>query len=92
MAQLINIGFGNMVNGDKIISMVSTDAAPVKRMIQTARDEGMAVDATCGRRTRTALIMESGHLVLSALTTETIAIRCRGGLKSNEEKEEENDG
>lgn len=92
MAQLINIGFGNMVNGDKIISMVSTDAAPVKRMIQTARDEGMAVDATCGRRTRTALVMESGHLVLSALTTETIAIRCRGGLKNNEEKEEENDG
>lgn len=92
MAQLINIGFGNMVNGDKIISMVSTDAAPVKRMIQTARDEGMAVDATCGRRTRTALIMESGHLVLSALTTETIAIRCKGGLKNNEEKEEENDG
>ena len=55
------------------------------------RDEGMAVDATCGRRTRTAMVMESGHLVLSALTTETIAIRCRGGLK-NEEKEEENDG
>lgn len=92
MVQLINIGFGNMVNGDKIISMVSTDAAPVKRMIQTARDEGMAVDATCGRRTRTALVMESGHLVLSALTTETIAIRCKGSLKNNEEKEEENDG
>ena len=90
MAQLINIGFGNMVNADKIVSLVSTDAAPVKRMIQNARDEGMAVDATCGRRTRTAMVMESGHLVLSALTTETIAIRCRGGLK-NEEKEEEND-
>ena len=91
MSQLINIGFGNMVNADKIVSLVSTDAAPVKRMIQNARDEGMAVDATCGRRTRTAMVMESGHLVLSALTTETIAIRCRGGLK-NEEKEEENDG
>ena len=91
MAQLINIGFGNMVNADKIVSLVSTDAAPVKRMIQNARDEGMAVDATCGRRTRAAMVMESGHLVLSALTTETIAIRCRGGLK-NEEKEEENDG
>lgn len=82
MAQLINIGFGNMVNADKIVSLVSTDAAPVKRMIQNARDEGMAVDATCGRRTRTAMVMESGHLVLSALTTETIAIRCRGGLKN----------
>lgn len=89
MARLINIGFGNMVNGDKIISMVNTDAAPIKRMIQNARDEGMAVDATCGRRTRTALVMESGHLVLSALTPETITIRCRG--LSNNEKEEEND-
>ena len=58
-----------MVNGDKIVSMVSTEAAPIKRMIQTSRDEGKAVDATCGRRTRTALVMESGHVVLSALTT-----------------------
>ena len=66
-----------MVNGDKIISMVSTDAAPIKRIIQNARDEGRAVDATCGRRTRTVLVMESGHLVLSALTTETIATRCQ---------------
>ena len=61
MADFINVGFGNMVNGDKIISMVSTDAAPVKRMIQNARDEGKAVDATCGRRTRTVLVMESDH-------------------------------
>ena len=90
MAHLINIGFGNMVNGDKIISMVSTDAAPIKRMIQNARDEGQAVDATCGRRTRTALVMESGHVVLSALTPGTIAIRCK--KPKNGEKEEEYDG
>ena len=90
MAHLINIGFGNMVNGDKIISMVSTDAAPIKRMIQNARDEGRAVDATCGRRTRTVLVMESSHLVLSALTTETIAARCQN--RKIEENEEENDG
>ena len=74
----IGIGFGNVVNKDKIVSMVSTDAAPIKRMIQNARDEGRAVDATCGRRTKTVLVMESGHLVLSALTTETLASRCRG--------------
>ena len=74
---LVNIGFNNMVNGARIISVVSTDAAPIKRMIQTARDEGKAVDATCGRRTRSVLVMESGHLVLSALTTETIAARCQ---------------
>ncbi len=77
MIQLINIGFNNMVNGAKIISVVATDAAPIKRMIQTARDEGKAVDATCGRRTRSVLIMESGHIVLSALTTETITARCQ---------------
>ncbi|MBQ9157119.1 MAG: DUF370 domain-containing protein [Eubacterium sp.] len=77
MAHLINIGFNNMVNGDKLVSLVSTDAAPIKRMIQSARDEGRAVDATCGRKTKTVLVMESGHLVLSALTTETIASRCQ---------------
>ena len=79
-----------MVNGDKIVSMVSTEAAPRKRMIQTSRDEGKAVDATCGRRTRTALVMESGHVVLSALTTETIAARCFD--RKNEAREEENHG
>lgn len=73
--QLVNVGFNNMVNGSAIIAVVSSDAAPIKRMIQTARDEGRAVDATCGRRTRAVLVMESGHLILSALTTETIAAR-----------------
>ena len=82
----INVGFGNMVNGDKIISMVSTDAAPIKRMIQNARDEGKAVDATCGRRTRAVLVMESGHLILSALTTDTLSSRCHS--KRNDEDEE----
>lgn len=90
MAHLINIGFGNMVNADKTISMVSTDAAPIKRMIQNAKDEGKVVDATCGRRTRTVLVMESGQIVLSALTTETIAARCR--QPKLDEKEEEIDG
>ena len=82
MADFINVGFGNMVNGDKIISMVSTDAAPIKRMIQNARDEGKAVDATCGA----VLVMESGHLILSALTTDTLSSRCHS--KRNDEDEE----
>ena len=86
MADFINVGFGNMVNGDKIISMVSTDAAPIKRMIQNARDEGKAVDATCGRRTSAVLVMESGHLMLSALTTDTLSSRCHS--KRNDEDEE----
>ena len=89
-ARFINIGFGNLVNEDKIVSMVSTDAAPIKRMIQTARDEGRAVDATCGRRTRSVLVMESGHLVRSALTTYTLAIRTRQpDLEDREEDEHE---
>ena len=86
-ASFVNIGFGNLVNLDKIVSMVSTAAAPIKRMIQTARDEGRAVDATCGRRTRSVLVMDSGHLVLSALTTYTLAIRCR--RPDMEDREEE---
>lgn len=88
MADFINVGFGNMVNGDKIISMVSTDAAPVKRMIQNARDEGKAVDATCGRRTRTVIVMESDHLILSALTTDTLSSRCHN-KRSDEDEENE---
>ncbi len=76
MASFVNVGFGNVVNSDKIVSMVSTEAAPVRRLIQNARDEGRAVDATCGRKTKTAVILESGHVVLSALTTDTIAGRC----------------
>ena len=72
---LINIGFGNVVNMDKVISIVRADAAPVKRMVQVARDGGMAVDATCGRKTKCVLVMDSGHLVLSALQPETIENR-----------------
>lgn len=87
MGTLMNVGFGNLVNTEKIISVVSTDAAPIRRMIQTARDEGKAVDATCGRKTKSVLIMESGHMVLSALSTDTIAARING--KKNEMKEEE---
>ena len=59
---LINIGFGNVVNMDKVISIVRADAAPVKRMVQVARDGGMAVDATCGRKTKCVLVMDSGHI------------------------------
>ena len=76
MASFVNVGFGNVVNSEKIVSMVSTEAAPVRRLIQNARDEGRAVDATCGRKTKTAVILESGHVVLSALTTDTITSRC----------------
>ena len=75
MNRLINVGFGNIVNVDRIIGIISPDAAPVKRMVQNAKDNGLAVDATCGRRTRAVIVMDSGHLMLSALLPETIAGR-----------------
>lgn len=71
--RLINIGFGNAVNADKIVAVVSPDAAPVKRIVQVAKDDGAAIDATCGRKTRSVIICDSGHVVLCALQPETLA-------------------
>ena len=73
--QLVNIGFGNIVAADKIVAIVSPESAPIKRMIQEAKDAKTAVDATCGRRTRAVLIMDSGHIILSAVQPETVAGR-----------------
>ena len=74
----INIGFGNVVNADKIISIVSPVAAPVRRLVQNARDNGDAVDATCGRKTKAVIIMENKTVVLSSLLPETIVTRLNG--------------
>ena len=73
--QLINIGFGNIVSANKIVAVVSPESAPIKRMVQEAKDAKTAIDATCGRRTRSVLIMDSGHIILSAIQPETIATR-----------------
>ena len=73
--RLINVGFGNIVATDRIISIVSPDSAPIKRMIQEAKDSKIAIDATYGRKTRAVIVMDSGHVVLSALQPETIASR-----------------
>ena len=73
--QLINIGFGNIVSANRVITIVSPESAPIKRLIQESKDKGNAVDATCGRRTRAVLIMDSGHVILSAIQPETIASR-----------------
>lgn len=71
----VNIGFGNIVQTDKIVSIVSPEAAPIKRRVQEAKDAGLAIDATCGRRTRAVLFVDGGYLVLSALLPETIVSR-----------------
>lgn len=73
--QLVNIGFGNIVSANKIVAIVSPESAPIKRMVQEAKDAKTAIDATCGRRTRSVLIMDSGHIILSAIQPETIATR-----------------
>lgn len=73
--KLINIGFGNIVSANRIISIVSPESAPIKRIIQDARDRGMLIDATYGRRTRAVIIMDSDHVILSAVQPETVAQR-----------------
>lgn len=73
--QFINIGFGNIVSANKIVAIVSPESAPIKRIIQEAKDNKTAVDATLGRRTRAVLIMDSGHIILSAVQPETVAAR-----------------
>ena len=73
--KLINIGFGNIVSANRIIAIVSPESAPIKRIIQSARNKGMVVDATYGRRTRAVIVMDSGHVVLSAVQPETVAHR-----------------
>ncbi len=77
MNKLIHIGFGNIVNTGKIIAIVSPDSAPIKRMVQNAKESGMAIDATQGRKTKAVLVMENNQLVLSALLPETIANRAQ---------------
>lgn len=86
--KLINIGFGNMVSAGRLIAIVSPESAPIKRMVQEARDRGVLVDATYGRRTRAVLITDSDHIILSALQPETVAGRLGGREEIAGEEEE----
>ncbi len=82
--KLFNIGFGNVVSSSRVIAIVSPESAPIKRIVQEAKENGMAIDATYGRRTRAVLIMDSGHVVLSAILPDTAA----GRLASVDDTEE----
>lgn len=75
MAKLINIGFGNVVNSSKIVAIISPDSAPSKRLVQNAKDQGTAIDATHGRKTKGIIVTDGGSIILSALMPETIANR-----------------
>lgn len=85
--KLVNIGFGNMISAQRLVAIVSPDSAPVKRMVQEARDRDVLIDATYGRRTRAVLITDSDHIVLSALQPETVAARLNGREESAGEEE-----
>ena len=93
--KLINIGYGNMVSASRVVAIVSPESAPIKRMIQDARDGGSLIDATYGRRTRAVIIADSGHVILSAIQPETISNRIIGAgdaavrPEDMEEEEEE---
>ena len=85
--QLVNIGFGSLISAERLIAVGSPDSAPVKRLVQEARDRGMLIDATFGRKTASVFIMDSDHVVLSALSTEKMAPRL--GLTVKDLAEEE---
>jgi hypothetical protein len=85
---LVNVGFGSLVSVERIVAVVGPDSAPIKRMIQEARDRGILIDATYGRRTKAVLIMDNDHLVLSALPPETISNRVDGEKPDREEEAE----
>ncbi len=86
MNRLIHIGFGNIVNTGKIIAIVSPDSAPIKRLVQRAKEEGTAIDATQGRKTKAVLVMEQNQIVLSALLPETIAGRAQAESGGNKDE------
>ena len=85
--KLVNIGFGNIVAANRIISIISPESAPIKRIIQEARDKGMLIDATYGRRTRAVVVVDSGHIILSAVQPETVANRLVAQTADSEEEE-----
>lgn len=84
--KLLNIGFGNLVSAGRIVAVIAPDSAPVKRLVQEARDGGRLVDGTAGRRTRAVLMMDSGHIVLSAVQPETIAGRLQSDTEEGKSK------
>ncbi len=81
--KFISVGFNNMINAERAVAVITSDSSPAKRLIQEAKDSGRAVDCTCGRKTRCVIVMDSDHIILSALQNETICARMNG--KADEE-------
>ena len=89
--KFVNVGFNNMINAERVIAVIASDSAPAKRLIQDAKDTGRAVDCTCGRKTRCIVIMDSDHIILSAIQNETIATRLAGNEDDSESEGEVNE-
>ena len=87
--RFISIGFGNMVAAHRVVTLVSPDSAPMKRLIQDAREAGRVVDVTCGRRTRSVILTDSDHVILSAIQAETISNRLNGETADDGDEDEE---
>ena len=89
--KFINVGFGNMVAADRVVALANPDSAPIKRLIQDSKDDGRAIDVTCGRRTRAVISTDSEHVILSAIQTETIANRLDSSAVAYEEESDEDE-
>ena len=87
--KFINIGFGNMVSASRIVAIAGPDSAPIKRLVQDAKDDNRVIDVSCGRRTRAVIITDSEHVILSAIQAETITNRLTGGDSSDDEEDPE---
>lgn len=89
--KFINVGFNNLVASNRVVTLASPDSAPIKRLVQDAKDSGRVIDVTCGRRTRSVIITDSEHVILSAIQTETIANRLNGHTDSGGEEESDDE-
>ncbi len=87
--KFISVGFNNIINAERVIAVVSSESAPAKRLIQDARDSGRAIDCTCGRKTRCVVVMDSDHIILSAIQNETISGRLNGADDAEQEGSDE---
>ena len=76
--KFVNVGFNNMINAERVIAVINSDSSPAKRLMQDAKDSGRAIDCTCGRKTRCVIIMDSDHVILSAIQNETVSARMSG--------------
>ena len=89
--KFINVGFGNMLAVDRVVAIANPDSAPIKRLVQDSKDDGRAIDVTCGRRTRAVIITDSEHVILSAIQTETIANRLDASVDVDDMTDEEDE-